>query len=125
MKVSCAIRRVLVCTALVLYAFMGCRSVLPWISYALNQAEYAAQCENKQKPEMHCHGKCKAMRESAQAVQDPPAPSVPRWEPIPVHEAQNPLVMWAVGAWIPWERVSAVAVLGPGLDVPEPPPKSV
>lgn len=44
------------------------RPVLPVVGYAINYDYIVKElCENRQKPELHCNGKCQLMKELAKA----------------------------------------------------------
>lgn len=53
-----------ICAGLVLLAFFLQSFSRTWVvaDYWLNTGYYAAHCENKARPEMHCNGKCQMMK---------------------------------------------------------------
>lgn len=57
--------------AIVLLLVMSIRSVLPLIDYAVNYHYISTQlCENKNKPELLCNGKCYVKKELAKSSQN-------------------------------------------------------
>lgn len=44
--------------------FVGTKNALILTDYNINKAYYERICENKDKPEMACHGKCQAQKNS-------------------------------------------------------------
>ena len=57
--------------AIVLLLVMSIRSVLPLIDYAVNYHYISTQlCENKNKPELLCNGKCYLKKELAKSSQN-------------------------------------------------------
>lgn len=48
------------------------------LHYQFNRAQYLTQCENKNKPKLHCNGKCSLKKKmAAQEQGDSKAPSLP------------------------------------------------
>ena len=48
------------------------------LHYQWNRAAYIAQCENKNKPKLHCDGKCALKKQmTSQEKSDPGAPQLP------------------------------------------------
>lgn len=57
--------------AIVLLLVMSIRSVLPLLDYAVNYHYISTQlCENKNKPELLCNGKCYVKKELTKASQN-------------------------------------------------------
>jgi hypothetical protein len=47
------------------------------VNYTIDYSTYLQRCENKDKPQLKCHGKCQLMKEMTQAEQAPEAPLPP------------------------------------------------
>jgi hypothetical protein len=80
---------------LLLYFTVMVRPFAPYVEFALHQKEIAAtQCENRNRPEMHCNGRCYLMKriQASQAQQELPAlPSAQKTaDSLPIHEALTP-----------------------------------
>ena len=43
---------------------MSFQNSLIWVEYALNRDFYEMHCENKDKPELECHGKCQVKKDA-------------------------------------------------------------
>jgi hypothetical protein len=64
---------------LILYVVVQLRPVFPVADYLINQKQIAQTfCENKNKPAMHCNGKCHLMKEMKKAAEDTPRNNAPR-----------------------------------------------
>lgn len=58
------IRRLLIIFLLPLYALTAVQTVVPFLGYALNYRYIAENlCENRDKPQLHCNGKCHVAKE--------------------------------------------------------------
>jgi hypothetical protein len=57
-------QKLLIILLLPLYLLTTVRTVVPFIGYAMNYHYIAEQlCENRDKPELHCNGKCHVAKE--------------------------------------------------------------
>lgn len=57
-------RKLLILLLLPLYVLTTVRTVVPFLGYALNYHYIAEQlCENRDKPTLHCNGKCHVLKE--------------------------------------------------------------
>ncbi|HEU4716892.1 MAG TPA: hypothetical protein VFU15_03625 [Bacteroidia bacterium] len=75
-------RTVISASLLLLYTCAVLRPLYPFADYLLNR-NYIANvlCENRDKPKMHCNGKCHLMKELKKSVDDDPkAPAPSRTE---------------------------------------------
>ena len=70
-------RRTLSIALFILYLAAVFRPLFPFVDYWMNKQYIATTlCENRDKPKMHCCGKCHLMKQLAQAAdQDPKAPA--------------------------------------------------
>lgn len=50
--------------------------VYPLFNYMINRSFYEEVCENKDKPEMECHGKCHLTEEMNKDKENSPAPNL-------------------------------------------------
>lgn len=57
-------QKLLIVLLLPLYVLTTVRTVVPFLGYAMNYEYIAEQlCENRDKPELHCNGKCHVAKE--------------------------------------------------------------
>lgn len=47
---------------------MSFQNSLIWVEYELNRDFYEMHCENKVKPELECHGKCKVKKDAEKST---------------------------------------------------------
>ncbi|MCB9331386.1 MAG: hypothetical protein H6574_09910 [Lewinellaceae bacterium] len=68
----------LACLILVLIVFAQSSVRTVWtLHYQWNKAEYLRACENKNRPELHCDGKCYLKKRLTTTQQGPRAPQLP------------------------------------------------
>jgi len=66
------------------YGLVLVQANLPALHYALNPAAYAANCVNKNQPQLGCEGKCQLMQEMQNASSPDPGTAEGRLiEPLP------------------------------------------
>ena len=59
-------RKLLTYFLLIIFTFQTCEFALIVANFEINQDFYAAVCENKDKPEMECNGKCQLKKQLKQ-----------------------------------------------------------
>ncbi|MEK7392424.1 MAG: hypothetical protein AAB214_07635, partial [Fibrobacterota bacterium] len=103
------------------------RASLPAMLYAACPRMYVAHCVNRDRPQMHCNGKCQRMRQiqSAMGVQ---GPALHESVPLPVENVWylDDVLVPASAKASPNPR-SLTALDGSGMagDPDDPPPRSV
>lgn len=65
-----------------LYLLAVAKPIFPVLHYTLNYGYYANElCENKDKPELACHGTCQLMQKlNLEEENEPKAPALPQFE---------------------------------------------
>lgn len=109
---------------LVLYSAVWARPLLPWISYTLNPSAFAQNCENKDKPKMHCNGKCQAMKAAAKASADENKARVPGPPDSLNHLLETEVRILLPQMQVPGSFPSSKLALSLFLEIEPPPPKA-
>lgn len=109
---------------LALYSAVWARPLLPLLSYAIHPAAYELNCENKARPQMHCHGKCQAMKAAAKQTAENKA-ELPKPPENLLHLAEDTLISYALLSQTTLLTIDIVNISSLYLELPTPPPRLV
>ena len=98
-------------------------------NYLVQYNRYVTElCENRDKPELHCNGKCQLAQELKQASETPDSPAVPgaiAHEPVFFFEPDLPDPLISIRNTHPTPGYIESKLPGTAHAVPTPPPETV